>query len=120
MSLVGELAKTQGGVQLDTTERETQMTCPLTGKKIFRKTIDIGLLVDTGADTTAHSIANLNVAEGAYMKIEGTVSDGTTVENLMQCIYATSVEVNATNVVITSSDDLSSHYAIVWLEYTKT
>jgi hypothetical protein len=96
------------------------MVCPLTGKQLYRKLIDCGLLADTGADTTAHGIANLNVAEGAYMKIDGVVSDGTTVENVLQCTSVTLVEVNATNVVVTSSADLTSHRCLVWLEYSKT
>lgn len=120
-TLVGKQSKTSGGVQLDTTEWETQMRCPLTGKKVFRKTINVGLLVDSAADTTAHGITGLNVAEGAYMKIEGIVSDGTTVENLMNCTGITTVEVDATNIVINCpSTSLGSHYCIAWLEYTKT
>ncbi|MHC4715239.1 MAG: hypothetical protein ACYTAN_18545 [Planctomycetota bacterium] len=54
------------------------------------------------------------------MKIDGVVSDGTTVENVLQCTSVTLVEVNATNVVVTSSADLTSHRCLVWLEYSKT
>ncbi len=118
--LHAEKQKTYGGVQWDTVERETKLVCPLSGKKIYRKGVDLGLLANAGADTTAHGITGIGVAEGRYFRVRGFISDGTTMEDLVGAVGVTSVEVNATNIVVTSSTDLSSHRAFVLLEYTKT
>lgn len=121
----GRQAETVGGIQWQTHEIETELVCPLTGKKIYRKCIDCGLGADgsgsAAANTTAHGITGLNVAEGAYMRIWGVVSDATTVEPLSQATFVTLVEVNATNIVITSDgEDHTGHRFIAFLEYTKT
>ena len=118
--LAGEQAKSYGGIQWDTTEVETHLVCPFTGKKIYRKAVDLGLLPNSATKNVAHGIAGLNVAEGAWLLIQGCISDGTNVDNVLLCANVTALDVDATNIDITTSADLSSYRGLVVLEYTKT
>ncbi len=72
----GEKMKTHGGVQWDTVERETQMVCPLSRKKIFRKGVDLGLLANAGADTTAHGITGIDVDGVEAVVVESRTAEG--------------------------------------------
>lgn len=119
-TLVGEYLKTQGGIQWDTTERKTEKVCPFTGKRIYQKAVDLGLLPNSATKNVAHGISNLNVAEGAWLHITGCVSDGTNVDNILLCANLTALDVDVTNIDVTTGADLSSYRGLVVLEYTKT
>jgi hypothetical protein len=118
-TLVGEQARRQGGIQWDTRETKTEFLCPFTGKPIYRKAVDFGLLPNTGAGTKAHGITGLNVAEGAYLRLDGQVSDGTTVEDLKLAANVSIFSIDAANVNITTGADLSSSRGLIFIEYTK-
>lgn len=119
-TLAGEFALRQGGPAWSTSEVKTELLDPFNGKPIYRKAVDFGLLPNTGAGTKAHGISNLNVAEGAFLRIEGIVSDGTDVEDLRLAAGVSVFGVDATNINITTTADLSSSRGLVLLEYTKT
>lgn len=107
----------------DTAEVPTAFT-DAAGKQIFRKKIDFGALPNATTKNVAHGISNLNVAKDAHFRITGTVSDATDVQDIGVYFAATAgftvFKVNATNVVATSTGDLSGVNAVVFLEYTKT
>jgi|SRR5690606_40404052 len=89
------------------------------GANLFRKRIDFGLLPNDDEKTVAHGIADLDVAEGAITIIEGTVSDGTDVTPIELTPNVTAIELDATNIGITTDDDLSSLTAVIFLTYQK-
>lgn len=88
---------------------------------IYRKSFTF-TLANAGAQTQAHSITNLDVAKGAFFRIEAVASDGTTVRQLpwYDGTDHLEVKVDATDVTITSTKDETGSDAFVTLFYTKT
>ncbi|MBN1605868.1 MAG: hypothetical protein JW940_04510 [Polyangiaceae bacterium] len=119
-TLTGEYLTAKGGRAWKTTEVRTEILDPFNSKPVYRKAIDLGLLPNTTSGTVAHGITSLNCAEGAYMRIEGVVSDGTDVTPITLTASLTVCKVDATNVTITTTADLSSSRGLLLLEYTKT
>ena len=89
------------------------------GRKIYRKSFNVGTLANTGSTSDAHHIRNLH----HVINTSGFATDGTTSYSLpyasptaADCI---AIYVNATNIVITTGKDLTGLTGYVVLEYTK-
>lgn len=119
-TLVGEQAKTQGGAQFDAGEVKTQLRDPISGKTIYRKAINFGALPNTTTKSVAHGIANLNLADGAYLKVEGMVTTGSAATPIGLTANLTAFSIDATNIDVTTGADLTGSALVVFLEYTKT
>lgn len=79
------------------------------------------LLANAGAQTQAHGVTGLAVAEGSLSRVDAVASDGTTIRVLpwQDATDRLEVTVDATNITITSTKDESSVTAVVTLYYTK-
>ncbi len=90
------------------------------GKGIYRKTIDVGALANTGSTTTAHTISKL----GKVLRVYGYATDAT---NYYSLPYASptavdniAVAIDATNITITTGKDRTGNTGYITLEYTKS
>lgn len=104
---------------VDTTERLAGYD-EINNKPIYAKTLQF-TLANAGPATQPHGVSGLDVAKGNYLRVDATVSDGTT-HRVLPWYDGTDrleVTVNATNVVITSTKDETGSDATVTLYYTK-
>lgn len=90
------------------------------GKGIYRKTIGVGALANTGSTTTAHTISKL----GKVLRVYGYATDAT---NYYSLPYASptavdniAVAIDATNITITTGKDRTGNTGYITLEYTKS
>lgn len=90
-------------------------------KVIYRQTFQFAL-ANAGAASVAHGITGLDVGTGNYLKIEASASDGSRVRQLPWTDLGDylDVQVDATDIIITSSADETATTATVTLFYTKT
>jgi len=119
-TLVGKQAERQGGAQWNLAEVKTLLTCPVTGRRIYRKAFDFGALADTGDADVAHGISTIDLTGDAWFRISGHVTTGTVMTDLSLTTSVTAVYVDDTNITITSGADLTGSTAMVVLEYCKT
>lgn len=103
---------------------ETVIGTWVNNKPIYRKVIDFGTLPDAGFKSVAHGIENLEdmtkiiavgkSSTGSFYPIplvgNGAIFSGATA----------TIRINATNVTIATTTNISAHTAMVILEYTKT
>lgn len=86
---------------------------------IYKKTIDIDSLPDTGTKTVAHGISNFS----QLVKLEGTFTDNTNSAPLPYSSPAITknvqVYIDDTNIVIMTGEDRTSYNGFVTLYYTK-
>jgi hypothetical protein len=84
---------------------------------MFRKVINTGSLPNATSENTAHGIVGLAVTK--FMRCEFWATNGTTKGRVSNGNPL--IEVDATNVVVTSTGDLSAYTSsLVILEYCKT
>ena len=91
------------------------------GAKLYAKCFTGKACPNNATSTHAHSISNLDVSK--QVNFEVSFTDGTTVSEF-NYVASTSiiayVQVNATNILITSNANISGFTADIRLEYTKT
>ena len=91
------------------------------GSKIYAKCFTGKACPNSATSTHAHSISNLDVSK--QVNFEVSFTDGTTVSEF-NYVASTSiiayVQVNATNILITSNANISGFTADIRLEYMKT
>lgn len=109
--------------QYSTDEVETEKTW-IDGKPIYRKVIDFGALPNAGFKNVAHNIEGLD----SVICLRGIAK--TTTNNFYPIPFVgngsmfnnatATMRINATEVTIATTTDVSSHTAYVILEYTKS
>ena len=119
----GEIIYPQTISDMDYSTSEQDTGCKwIDGKKIYKKTIDIGTLPNATTKTVAHGISNL----GLVIKAEGFSSESSGVRVTLPFSSVVSVadqiamRFEATNIVITTGLNRSNFSGYVTLWYTKT
>ena len=110
--------------QYSTDEVETEKTW-IDGKPIYRKVIDFGALPNAGFKNVAHNIEGLD----SVICLRG-IGKTTTTNNFYPIPFVgngamfnnatATMRINATEVTIATTTDVTSHTAYVILEYTKS
>lgn len=106
-------------------ETEREIGVWTDGKPLYQKTIDFGALPNNTTKTVAHNISNLErIVEikgaasyptaGANIAIPYVVNQTTTIG------LQTQMNINDTNITITTKDNISMYSGYVTLQYTKT
>lgn len=82
---------------------------------IYRKVLDVGALPNTTTKNVPHGVTNMEMAVGSYHKAEVLASNGTITIGRSELV----LNVSATNLVITTTDDKSAFEGIGIIEFTK-
>lgn len=94
-----------------------------TPKIIYSKRIAFGTLPSSTTKSVAHGITSFPVAAGSLVVIRATISNGTDVRPLSHYYNdgtdTVKLKVDATNVVITTTTNMTAWTAVVELEYAK-
>ena len=91
---------------------------PVNNKVIYRKSIRITAFPNNTTGNFPHSITGLDAT--GFFRISGYITDGTNAENVLLAASLTVINVDATNIDITTTADLSGSDGVIDLEYTKT
>ena len=85
---------------------------------IYRKALAFGALPNNTSKSVAHGMPSGVVAKGHWLRWSGTQSDGTTTRQIVEGVGNISVfTVDATNVVITTTTNLSGRDGVIFLEW---
>lgn len=85
------------------------------GKKIYRKVVDCGYLVNASTKTVAHNISNIDSVISSISSCKNSAGNCVQIPNM-----ETTIAVNKTNVSIYTSSSYSNYYCYMIIEYTKT
>lgn len=99
---------------------ERQVGVFVDGKPLYQKTIDCGTLPNNSRKEVAHNIANIDTVVSSI----GIMGNGTSFAFIPYVStgtqYQVPVDVNKTNIVITTGQDRSGFTGYVTIKYTKT
>jgi len=106
-----------------TTEQDTGALGPA-GNRVWRKLIAFGALPNNTTKSVAHGISSMPTAKGAYVRIGGSMSDGTTGIALPTVAAGASRNIvelrwDATNVIAQTNYNASGSDAVIELVYER-
>lgn len=116
----GEVIYPQTISDMDYSTSEQDTGCKwIDGKKIYRKTINIGALPNTTSKNVAHGISSLGIM--VDMRGVAFYTNGISLPLPFVAISQASISLNATStdVVITTANDMSTSSGYITLWYTK-
>lgn len=90
------------------------------GKAIFRKVVELGALANAGSTNDAHGIVNLDKLVRCTLMIDNETNQIMVNGYWTNDTLAVSALVNDTNIVITTTGDMSAYMGYAILEYTRS
>lgn len=87
------------------------------GKNLYRKTVDLGALPNATSANVAHGIANVDASYCRVLEVWGIDEATPATTSLSPGVNA---QMDTTNIVVTTTTDLSDYNGYALLEYTKS